>query len=164
MALFASREDLERRFGQQRVLDLFDDDRDGVVDGTDLTILNEVISEADDVVQGALVHKGWERSELVGLSRDRQLRRAACQIVMQLAGERRPEFTNDQGRPLYDEYGERARKFLSGFARGEQRSRLEAAHGKNDSLVGRVSASTPVSIFGRDPSDPDDNYGDGRGF
>jgi len=164
MSLFTGREELEDRFGQQRVLDLFDDERSGGLTTAGLARLNERCSEADEIVIGALIHKGWSRDELRGLSRDRQLRRAASQIAMQLGGERRAEFTNDQGRPIWDEAGERARKFLSSFARGEQRSRLEDSVGKNDSLRGRVSESTPRTIFGRDPADPNDLYGDGRGF
>jgi len=144
--------------GAQRVLDLFDDDRDGTLGQGDLARLEETISEAEDTTTGILIHKGWEQSELKGLARDRSLRRATTQIVMQLAGERRPEFNDAEGRSLYDFQGERGRKTLKEFAKGVQRSRLEAVHGKNDSLRGRVSQSTPVSMFGRDPSDTEESY------
>lgn len=164
MGLFTSREELETKMGAQRVLDLFDDDRDGTLGTTDLEKLSEIISEAEDTTTSLLLHKGWERADLKGLAADRSLRRAATQIAMQLAGERRPEFNDGEGRSLYDFQGERGRKTLKDFARGTNRSRLEDAHGKNASLRGRVSASNPVSIFGRDPSDPDDQYGDGQGF
>lgn len=164
MGLFTSREDLETKMGAQRVLDFFDDDRDGTLGEADLERLESVVSEADDTTTGILIHKGWERTELKGLSRDRALRRASTQIAMQLAAERRPEFQDAEGKSPYDFQGERGRKFLKEFASGAQRSRLEDAHGKNASLRGRVSASTPNTIFGRDTSDPDDAYGDGRGF
>lgn len=164
MAKFVTQESLQRRLGVERVRQLFDDDRDGTLNDEETATLNEILSEADDTVIAALLNKGWTLAELNGLSEDRALQRAACQIAAELAGERRPEFRDDEGFGPYDKMGERARETLKTFARGESRSRLEPSVGINRAIRGRFSASTPVSIFGREPGNPNDKMGDDKGF
>jgi len=165
VAQFVTRVELERQIGQQRVLDFFDDDRSGDLNDDEVANLEEILSETNDVMVSALVHKGWEQSGLNALARDRSLRRAARQIAAQLAGQRKPELFDADGLGPFHPLGEIGRKTLKEFAKGESRSRLEAnGAGKNASLRGRVSPSDPVTLFGRDPSDPSDAYGDGRGF
>jgi hypothetical protein len=164
VAKFTSREDLETRIGRQRVLELFDDDRDGVLNDDEMGTLNELASEADDTTTAALLQKAWTNDQLTELARDRSLRRATTQIFAQLAGERRPEFRNDADEGPYDAMGERGRETLQRFSRGQSRSRLEPAVGANKSLRGRYSPSEPKTIMGRDVSDPNDRMGDDKGF
>jgi hypothetical protein len=164
VAKWVTRGALEKRIGVERVRQLFDDDRDGVLNDAEEETLNEILSEADDTVTAALLQKGWNADQLNGLSEDRALRRAACQIAAELSGERRPEFRDEEGFGPYDKMGERGRDTLKSFARGESRSRLEPSVGANKALRGRHSASDPVTIFGRNPGDPNDKMGDDKGF
>lgn len=164
MASFTSRQDLEQLITPRRVIELFDDDGDGAVTGTDLDSLNEAIAEANDFTEAQVIKKGWTHDELDGIAGDRALRRAATQVLAQIAGERKPGFFNGDGDGFFQAMGVRGRAYLKELARGESRSRLEAAHGGHRTIRGKLSASTPVSIFGREPGDPEDKYGDGKGF
>ncbi len=164
MASLTSEADLVSLIGRQRVVELFDDDGDGVVAGQDLNSLNDTLAEANDYAIACVLKKGWEATELDGLSGDRALRRAATQVAAMLAGQRRPGFFDPQGRAFFDALGKNGKDYLQQLARGELRSRLEDQHGANRSIRGARSTSTPSSVFGRDPNDPNDKYGDGRGF
>lgn len=164
MASFTSRQDLEQLITARRVIELFDDDTDGVVTGTDAAALNEAIAEANDFTEAQLIKKGWTHDQLDGIAGDRALRRAATQVLAQIAGERKPGFFNAAGEGFFHAMGARGRTYLREMARGESRSRLEDAHGTHRTIRGAVSKSDPVTVFGRDTGDPNDKYGDGRGF
>jgi hypothetical protein len=164
MASFVTQEELENMIGRAKVIDLFDDDRDGALDAAELARLNGIIAEANDHTTGVLIKKGWENDQLDDISADRAVRRAACQLAAAYAGERKPEFADANGDFPFNAQGKRGKEYLRDFVKGEQRSRTEAQAGNNKSIGGRVSISTPSSVFGRDPNDPDDQYGDGRGF
>lgn len=158
MANFVNRSDLEKQITKARLIQLFDDDGDGLVEGDDAEALAECMAEASAIVTNHLVGKGFDVEQLNGLSRDRGLRRAACNIAAEIAGPRRPEFINPQtGAGPYDAMGQRGREYLKEFAKGALRSRLEDQHGKNATVRGALSYPTPKFIFSRDPSDPNDN-------
>jgi hypothetical protein len=163
-AIFVTREELEDHIGAQRVLDFFDDDRDGVLNDRELAKLNEVVAATNDTVSSQLLHKGWAADGLGEVMEDRAVRFAAKQIAASICGERKPEFYRADGTAPFAEQGTRGMKFLKDMARGDNRSRTEAAAGTNASIRGRISVSNPKRIFGRDPNDPTDGYGDGMGF
>ena len=168
MASFVTREELEAMLGTQRVLDYFDDDRDGVLNDTEIGNLEEVLAEANDFVVGQLQGKGYSGAdELTKLSSDRALRRSAKQIAADLAGDRRPEFRTEDGSSAFATAGERGRAYLKSFATQEVRTRVETTTqgvGGPSNMRARVSSPTPNSVFGRDPSDPNDLNGANRGF
>lgn len=164
MADFVTREELEDHIGAQRVLDFFDDDRDGRLSPREVGKLNEVVAVTNDTVTAQLLSKGWEAAALNEIREDRSIRFAAKQIAASIAGERKTEFYDADGKAPFADQGVRGTKFLREFAKGEQRSRTEAQAGANATLVGRRSVSTPSRIFGRDPNDPNDLYGDDKGF
>lgn len=165
MATFLTREELEGHIGAQRVLDFFDDDRDGSLGDDELGRLIEVVAVTNDTVTGAVRNKGWEDDALNELSEDRALRFAAKQIAASICGERKPEFYDANGDPPFAAQGKRGNQYLKDLAKGDQRSRTEGTGaGVNRSIRGRVSISDPSSVFGRDANDPTDKYGDGRGF
>jgi hypothetical protein len=136
-----------------RVVQLFDDDQDGVVDGADLVKLEGMMADADDIVTGLLLKKGFTLETLEVLALDRQVVRAWASITAQLAAERRTEWLDEQGRGPYDVMGTRARAELGALARGDIRSVKEGdgSMPANTSLSGDVARGD--FIFS-DPCDP----------
>lgn len=161
---FVTREELEDHIGAQRVLDFFDDDRDGTLSSRELGKLAEVVAVTNDTVAATLLKKGWEAAGLSELREDRAVRFAAKQIAASICGERKTEFYDAEGKAPFADQGKRGHAYLRDLVKGDQRSRTEAQAGANASLVGRKSISNPPRIFGRDPNDPTDQYGDDKGF
>lgn len=158
MVTYGGREALEARITGQRVIELFDDDGDGLVEDGDLTTLETVMGDADDIVTGLLVRKGFSEAQLEILAEDRQVIRAWAGIAAQLAGERKPEWLDDAGHGPFEAFGVRAREELKALARGEIRSVQESVAGANASLSGSVDEH-PFE-FAPDPNIPGDR---GRG-
>lgn len=144
---------LEERITAARVVQLFDDDQDGAVEGSDLVKLEGAMADADDIVTGLLLKKGFSLESLEVLALDRQVVRAWAGIAAQLAAERRTEWLDEQGRGPFDALGTRARAELGALARGDIRSVKEGdgSMPANTSLSGEVD--TAVFVF-TDPSDP----------
>lgn len=149
---------LESRITAQALLELFDDDGDGLVEDGDLATLETIMGDADDIVTGLLIKKGWSEEGLELLALDRQVIRCWSGIAAQLAGERKPVWLDESGRGRFDAFGVRAREELGRLARGEVRSVQEKVAGVNTSLSGSVGAH--VFEFNPDPSIPGDR---GRG-
>lgn len=148
----------EARITAQRIVELFDDDGDGLVEGTDLATLVTIMGDADDIVTGILFKKGFGEQQLEILALDRQVIRAWAGIAAQLAGERKPEWLDDSGHGPFDAFGVRGREELGRLARGEIRSIQETVSGPNSALSGSVDDH--VFEFAPDPSIPGDR---GRG-
>ena len=149
---------LEERITASRVIEMFDDDQDGLVAGADLVTLETIMGDADDIVTGLLIKKGFSEEQLEILALDRQVIRAWSGIVAQLAGERKPEWLDESGRGPFDAFGIRARAELTALARGDIRSVQESVAGSNAALSGSVD-SHPFE-FAPDPDIPGDR---GRG-
>lgn len=135
------RKALEDRIGADRVLQLFDDDGDGQLSGADLEKLAITMADADDIVTGILLKKAWTSEQLEVIADDRQVVRCWSGIAAQLAGERRPEWLDAEGRGPFDAFGVRGRQELGALARGETRSVKEDAPGGgvNRSIAGWVT-------------------------
>ncbi len=162
---FTTQDELEDLIGVEKVLQYFDDDRDGTLGASDLARLAKVLLEANDIAFGILYKKAWTLDQMTDeLIHDRGIVRATTQICAGLVGERRPDLYDPSGDPPFLAMAKRGRSFLLDMAKGEVRSKQEENAGANNSLRGRRSVSNPSSLFGRDPNDPNDNYGDGRGF
>jgi hypothetical protein len=148
------RKALEDRITAQRVVQCFDDDGDGRLEGTDLDILALTLADADDIVTGLLLNKGFSLEHLERIKTDRQIVRAWSSIAAQLAGERRTEWLNERGQGIFDAFGARGRAELGALARGEIRSVHEPEVGANRALTGEVERR--AFIFAPDPNDPND--------
>lgn len=156
---FGSRADLEARIGAARVIQLFDDDGDGLVESGDLANLTLVMGDASAIVTSLLLGKGWSMDQLELLKTDRLVIRAWSGIAAQLSGERKPEWLNPQGEGPFEAIGVRARADLKALARGETRSEKEDVAGVNP-IVSSEGQRRPF-IFAADPNDPNDRYGPG---
>lgn len=149
---------LEQRITAQRVVEMFDDDGDELVASGDLAALETVMSDADDIVTGLLIKKGFNAEQLEILALDRQVVRAWSGIVAQLAGERKPEWLDENGKGPFDAFGVRGREELRALARGEIRSVQEDVAGSNSALSGGVDRH--AFEFAPNPDIPGDR---GRG-
>jgi hypothetical protein len=132
------RKALEDRIGADRVVQLFDDDGDGLVEDGDLEKLEITLGDADDIVTGLLVKKAWTTDQLQFIRLDRQVVRAWSGIAAQLAAERKPEWLDAEGRGRFDAFGVRGRAELGALARGELRSVQEPDAGPTASIGGEV--------------------------
>src|SRR4051812_22449697 len=92
---------LESRVTAQRLVQMYDDDGDGLVGGTDLATLETTLADADDIVTGILLNKGFSLDQLDKIRLDRQVVRAWVDIAAQLAGERRTEWLDAQGHGIF---------------------------------------------------------------
>lgn len=161
---FGDRAALEARITPARVVELFDFDGDGLVAGADETRMGSVIDDANDIVTGILVGKGFTLAQLATLKQDNQIVRAWAGICAQIAGEAKTEWLDAEGRGPYDGIGQRARSELRALTRGEIRSRLETetgGAGENQTIRGTKSVATPVFVFNRNPNNPNDTRGPG---
>lgn len=152
------RQAIEQRITAERLVELFDDDGDGLVADADLATLETIMGDADDIVTGILIRKGWSAEGLEHIALDRQVVRNWAGIAAQLAGERKPEWLDESGRGPFDAFGIRAREELGRLARGEVRSVQEALAGPPLSLGSEVG-DHPFE-FAPDPRIPGDR---GRG-
>jgi hypothetical protein len=157
MIVFGTRIDLEQRLTAQRLVELFDDDGDGAVAGSDLASLQTIMDEANDIVAGLLLNKGFNAVQLELLKADKQIQRAWSGIAAQLAGERKPEWLNERGQGPYDAFGLRGRAELKALATGETRSLIETVTGGSGANLGiSGGVQTRAFLFSPDPNDPND--------
>lgn len=145
---------LEAAITAQRVIQLFDDDGDGAVAGTDEATLNDFIARADAVVVGILLHKGFTVAQLTTLVTDKQILALWGSICAQIAGERKHEWLDANGHGPFHGIGQRARADLVNVATGLIRLEKETEAGANTTLSGDYAAPCPVFIFNADPRDP----------
>jgi hypothetical protein len=151
------RKALENRITAQRLVQMFDDDGDGVVDGSDLLTLESTLADADDAVTGILLQKGFSLEQLDIIRRDRQVVLAWANIAAQLSGERNTAWLDPQGRGPFDAFGVRGRSELGKLARGEIRSAKELGEdgaGINLGIEGDIERRD--WLFAPDPDDPND--------
>lgn len=147
-------DELRAQLSPRKVIELFDDDGDGVIAGSDLTSADETVARVNDEVTSILFRKGFSKEQLDELVSDASLRRYATSILAQYAGERRTEFLTAGGTGPYDAIGERARGALVKLSRGELRSKKEDTAGANPIVGGDTNLGDPVFIVSRDPRYP----------
>lgn len=162
MIVFGTRIDLEQRLTAQRLVEMFDDDGDGMLTGADLATMQTIMDEANDIVAGLLINKGFSAAQLELLRADKQIQRAWSGIAAQLAGERKPEWLNDRGQGPYDAFGARGRAELKALASGETRSLIETTAGGSGANLGLSgNVENRAFLFSPDPRNPNDRFGPG---
>lgn len=154
MAEFTNLERLIKLIGDRRAVELFDDDNDRTITQSDDAVAFAMDS-ANAFVGSAIFRKGFSVEQVEALASDASLQRYATCIFAQYAGQRKPEFTDAEGRAPFHAMGEQARKDLAAIAAGELRSLLEASTvGANPIVGGDVSTACPPFIVNRDPRYP----------
>ncbi len=148
---------LETRMGGPSYLvKLTDDNGDGTADAG---IVTEILTEASQLAVGCLWN-GFPTQELVKTLVDNDLsaKGAICDIACGLAGQRRPELADGQGKLLFAGRRKQGEDTLRGIAQAKLRSAGEQVAGRNDLLHARRSrnvANEPF-IFAKSGSDPND--------
>lgn len=155
MANWTSLDELIRKITRRRVVELFDENGDGDITGTDADTIDETVAAANDEVTSIMFRKGFDAEALNELSEDASLRRYATSILAQHAGERKVEFLDESQRGVFHEMGERARAALVKMSMGELRSKKEGTGaGENPIVGGDTNLGAPVFVIARDPRYP----------
>jgi phage gp36-like protein len=138
---YFSLEDLQNRFGEAAVCQLFDDDGDREPDTAPVVAIIEEASGAAD----AILYASFGVEVVAKLKEDTRFRSAVCDIAMSLAGERKHEFGGGMGdKAPYASLRKRGEDTLRLLGKGAERFAAEAAHGKNPTLRARTSVTLPV--------------------
>ena len=154
MADFTNLSRLILLIGERRAVELFDDDNDGEIAEADAAV-QFAMGSANAFVKSAIYKKGFSADQIDLLTADLSLQRYGTSVFAQYAGQRKPEFTDAEGRAPFHALGEQARKDLASVATGELRSILEATTvGQNPIVDGEINATCPPFIVSRDPRYP----------
>lgn len=129
---------LQNKMGAAHWLEYFDDNNDGVADAAPLAA---VLEDANADVVACLMGKGYTATRLEEMADagDKVLSRIAANIAMGYAGERRPEWLNDEGKGPFDKLRADAMARLKLIGTAQQRVPSEAEVGRNTQVGGRVS-------------------------
>ncbi len=134
---------LEARIGAAAVGRLFDDDGDGVADDA---LVKAVLDDATGYARGQLL-KAFRPDQIDALKADPLYVAAICDVAIGIAGERRAEWLNDQGKGLYDARLQRGRETLKNIAAAKERLGKESTVGQNALVGGTVTHPTPTFVF-----------------
>lgn len=153
-APLVTREMCERRIGVLAWARLTGDQgADEPDDDTEL----EILEEATDRAIG-LLWNGFPSEEQIRnlVEADKSVRGMLAKLAVGLAGERRPHLINDQGKPLYDGWTEKAERVLAETAEGKRRAKGEGTAGRNAMLKASTNVAPPErkTIFVATKDDP----------
>jgi hypothetical protein len=150
VAIFTSQLEAEQRHGAARFAASLDDDGDGVADAV---LVTKYVDDADDFVRVFLQGKGFTKAqvELAPIKDNKTLRNAATDILIGMAGERKPEWRDEQGRGRHDVELKRGKEMLGMLAKGELR--IPEA-GTRTNLGGRITAPDPVFTIAPSSGNP----------
>ena len=142
---FICLEDVELRFGAERMEQLLNDDGTGTPEPL---IVEAMLDDANSDVISRLLNKGYSLEVLKALRPDPKLKRLAAGIFMGYAGALLTQWLNANGDGPYEGLRRRAREELAKHATGELRLSLEPKKGSNTQVGGKLSKQPdPNFIF-----------------
>ncbi len=152
MAALVSQSDVERRCGASVLVQLLDDDRDGVADPANVSEMLDVGSRDAE----SIMLKAWSRDQIGQLAaEDVIVREAICDICIGWAGERKPGFLQADGLTPWAKKRERGERVLHEFASGKRRVGAEEVVGVNQTIGARVTNDVPPTfVFAATKADP----------
>lgn len=131
---------VEMAIGAQTLAELTDDDADGVADPA---VLEWCFDVATDQAFGLLRPAYPDERQVVQLVADDSfIRHAVVQLVVGIAGERRPGFLSADGTTPYSAWRDKGAKALREVTRGEYQPKGEVVAGRNQIMDTDV-ARTP---------------------
>ena len=150
MAIFTSQAEGEARHGAARFAQAFDDDGDGIADSA---VVTRYLADADDFVRVYLQGKGFTKAQIEAapVKDNPTLRNAATDILIGMAGERKSEFRDEQGRGRHDVELKRGKEMLGMLVKGELRI---SEAGPRTNLTGRLTAPDPVFTIAPNAANP----------
>lgn len=163
MADYLALSDLNELVGAQKVLQYFDDDLSGSIDGDESTAVTKILDAAESLVASKMLRSYSDAATIAILAgADSGFKTQAAWIALELASERRPEFCDEEGWGAYKIQYERALQFFDDLSKGKQRSVGEATAGTGANTGGNLKptleSGTPRFTFA-----PDDDYPTGHG-
>jgi phage gp36-like protein len=129
---YCTLDDLRRSVGSAITLRYFDDDNDGVEDAVSVS---SVLSHVDAIIDGKL-------SRLYTVATLRAdppalLRTIAVDMALARMGQRRPDFQDSNGRPMYHAIGRQALDTLVEIQKGETRLDIDDVPAKPANVKGQ---------------------------
>ena len=150
MADFLTLDDLYSRANPRKVNAFFDDDNNGVISSTDPAV-DAVLSAAEAEMYARLMRAyPGDPSDPAGpirrlVDNDPALKGHCIFVALQLASERRTEFTSDDGTGSFQKQWERAIDYFETLSKGLKRSRGETAAGKGANTGGKLQPKPPAA-------------------
>lgn len=145
MADYLALADLQAKVGAARVLQLFDDDGDGVLGVAELVNVWIVLEEAEGFAYSRML-RAWTQDAVIDLAgADPLFKGHVAWVALELASERRPEFTSPDGKGQFWAQYERAIQFFDALSKNKQRSIGETAGGRAGTAGGNVSPTTTAN-------------------
>lgn len=135
--------DLVQLVTDERVVQFFDDDGDGVVDAADTNLVS-VLERAEAEYYSRMLRAYGDRQSMVDLANgDPAIKAHVAGIAMEFASERRPDFTSDDGWGPFKAYYQRAIDHFESLSKGRRRTIGQEAAGKAGTIGGQVSPAPP---------------------
>lgn len=168
MADFLTLADLYSRANPRKVNAFFDDDNNGAVSAADPNV-DAVLSAAEAEMYARLMRAypgdpsdpGGPIRQLV--DNDPALKGHCIFVALQLAAERRTEFTDDDGTGPFSKQWDRAIAYFETLSKGLTRSRGERVAGKGANTGGKLQPKPPAATPRQFIFAPSKNSPDGHG-
>lgn len=149
MADFLTLQDLYNRVGARAINGYFDDQRNGVLTD-DTTAVDEVLSAAEGEMYSRMMRSYPGDPSTIGgavqtlVANDPALKTYVAWVACQLAAERRPAFTDDEGLGPYKGQWKRAIDYFESVSKGLRYSMGQPQAGAGRNAGGRLSPSPPA--------------------
>jgi hypothetical protein len=163
MPNYLAKSDLEALVGTERVLNYFDDDNSGAFDATELIYLDKILDAAEGVVASRLLRAYSDVDSITDLAdNDEGFKVHAAWIALEMASERRTEFSSNEGWGDFKLQYERALEYFDKLSKGNIRSQGESVAGEGANTGGTLQP-TLESDQARFTIAPDNDYPTGHG-
>lgn len=150
MADFLTLADLYARAGSRKVNGYFDDNHNGTI--SDETAEVDAVLSAAEAEMYARMLRAYpgDPSDPAGpmqqlVANDPALKGHVVGVALQLAAERRPEFTDDEGHGPYKAQWQRAIDYFETLSKGLKRSKGETQAGQGANSGGKVQPKPPAA-------------------
>jgi hypothetical protein len=162
-AAYLAQSDLEALIGAQKVLQYFDDDGTGSIDGSETGYLNTILEAAESIVESRLRRAYSDSDSITDLAEnDKGFKIHAAWIAIEMASERRPEFSNNEGWGAFKAQYERAIEYFDMLSKGNIRSKGETVAGEGANTGGNLQPALQTDQA-RFTFAPDNDYPTGHG-
>ena len=149
MAAFVARSDLDNRVTAATVDRIFDHNGDGVADNGPM---NDAIAQASNMAQSILLN-AFTEAQITQLATEDLFKFHVSWLALELGGETRAEWLNEEGKGRYYVQFQRAEQYFKDLVAAHRRSTKEATAGKNPHAGGKLVTSEPVYVFTPTPTD-----------
>lgn len=155
-------QDLFNRIGAQRTAQYFDDANDGSVLATDPNV-ESILNSAEGQMFSIMLKTMGRDGIILVIQNDEFLKEQLAWIACELAAERKPELTQNEGRGAHWVQYQRALTTFRDFSKGQTRSQGEAQGGTPSSVGGRLQPKPPAATENQFEFAPSRNLPGGKG-